>query len=439
MNFINHALGSSNASGPDFVRSIPGAFPNQSRNGNSNTESGTNHNNGSTDGATAPSRSLAFFKVIYRIPLLLLFYFMKVSLVLFTTTKSFLKYEEFYKKAKLEHKVELNDIIDTISNQAIPLDDNSSYTFASLYSVENGRFNKGYMRDSYTDLLAGTSDQATFGMIYLHDPLLDDPMQYVNDILCTEPFITLIQKFQMLLWIGDVTKSEGLQVANSLKVRKFPFLGFITLKNESKVELVKSYQGSLIECDYSSQSLENILTKAYPKLVNIRQQRQNQAMESLIREQQDARYQTSLNRDQERERRRVQAREREQMERHREIQERQWLLWRKARLHPEPVGNEINSSRIALRVDGNRVVRKFDSSLPIEEIYAYAELYSKGLLEADAEYDSHDEYPSGYDHEYTFKLVCLAPRKELDPSTIISEEPLIYPSGNVVIEDIGEI
>lgn len=382
---------------------------------------------------------------VFQFPLFVLFCCLTVIFEAIRLLKPLRKLNTFYDKKNhgISHQDCIARLIENLEKdaQSLALGTNgdsltsNTYSFGSLYSLESATLAKEILQRSYTQLLDKCADQVKFGMIYLHDPLMDDSMNYVTKILCSEEFIKLLKKYQIVLWFGDITNTEGMQVSNSLKVRSFPFLGILTIKADKKIELYGKYEGVVDE--FTPATLESILKKEYPRLLQLRQQKQNIEVERIIREQQDARFNESLRRDQERSRQEEEATNRRRHEEQQQELRKQWLLWRKKYLRVEaPAGHD--SSKIAVRMpDGNRIVRKFDATLPIEEIYAFVELYNEDLLSSEDDYFQNDP-PANYDHIYKFKLVVPVPRKELDQSKTIGEEAAIYPTGNIVIESIEE-
>ncbi|AQZ09221.1 UBX3 (YDL091C) [Zygosaccharomyces parabailii] len=377
---------------------------------------------------------------LLRIPFVLLYYIMLWIIVLLSLLRPVCNLSGFYKRKNSrlsDPKTQLNNLLESLENESkrtlnpsMHDVDTPTYTFEALYNLESGSLSSDIVQGGYTDLLNACSEQCKFAIIYLHDSLLDNSMQYVNGMLCSEEFATLIKKYQVLLWFSEVTVSEGLQVANALKIRQFPFLGVLCLKAEKKIEVIGRLEGDIDK--YNHNALENILAKGHSKLVQIRQQRQNVALQRLIREQQDSRYNESLRRDQDAARQRDSQREMQLEQEQQQQYRKQWLLWRKSELHPEPSGG--SACRIAIRMDGNsRIIRKFDSNLRIEEIYAYVELSLEGLLNST---ESCSSPPRGYQHHYGFVLISPAPRKQLDPTTLIGDEPAIYPSGNIIMETL---
>lgn len=428
-------------SDPPFTP-IPGSFPEDTRTPQESRIDENENTNGSDSSRRNTWTRKSIAGAILRIPFVLLYYVLVWIVVILSLLKPLCNITGFYrrKNSRLsDPRSQLNNLLETLDNESqrtlntsIQNVETPTYTFESLYSLEHGSLGPDIVQGGYTDVLNACSEQCKLAIIYVHDSLLDNSMQYVNELLCSERFATLIKKYQVLLWFSEVTVSEGLQVANALKVRQFPFLGVLSLKAEKKIEIIGRLEGDLDK--YGSNALESILTKGHGRLVQLRQQRQNIALQRLIREQQDSRYSESLRRDQEISRQRNAQRQSEMEQETQERLRRQWLLWRKSVLRPEPSGSGGSACRVAIRMDGDtRIIRKFDASLTIDEIYAYVELSMKGLLDST---EVHNSPPQGYQHQYTFLLITPVPRKQLDPAITIRDEPAIYPSGNIVTESL---
>ncbi|CAL9728366.1 UBX domain-containing protein 3 [Monosporozyma unispora] len=391
---------------------------------------------------TTPAVVLHMF---LQIPLYILYYLASIILIVLSILKPILNFNRIYDKRHkqhCDHSTEMTALLEEISSDSyapnVSEQTSQQYMFGSIYNSDMGAVPSQYIQNSYLELLDNCSTQYKFGLIYLHDPIVTNRMSYVNNILCSERFVNCIKTYQMLLWFGDVTTSEGLQVANALKVRKFPCIGILAKKTSETAEIIYSFNGPVEE--YNQKKVEAILVKKYPSLLQMIEERQNIDRDRHTREQQDERFRDSLRRDQERERQRDEARQREQQAREREALKKQWLLWRKSKLHPEPnksQGDDV--SRIAIRLDNNeRKIRNFSPSLPVEEIYAYVELVQTGILDSDEQYQYGTSPPAGYQHQYKFKLIIPVPRQELDLDTLIGDELGIYPSGNIIVEALDE-
>ncbi|AMD21729.1 HFL127Cp [Eremothecium sinecaudum] len=411
---------------PTFIE-LPGGFPEERTEEATSASSGNNIKDKILHCLITP-------------PLLLLYFILSVTLFIIDTFKPIRKLVVFYDNNRFRNSEEYSNHYQALVDNIIsdcgrynlsarePPTLGETHSFYSLYNTENGLLLPNMIQGGYSDLLKTCTEQGKFALIYIHDPMLPSPLEYVHRLLTSEEMINMIRRYQMLLWFGSVTTAEGLQVANYLRARQFPFIGFLTLKSETKLEFICRIEGKLF--DFSLSSLESKLQAAYSKLLVLRQQRQNRELQRLVMEQQDYRYQQSLMRDQERSRASDEARLQEQQQQEEEGLKKQWLLWRKSVLHPEPTEGDI--CRLGIRTNTGRLVRKFDASLPIEEVYAFVELHLLGVLSNNETYEA-DSAPD-YNYSYNFKLTTPVPRVELDPEKLIRDEAAIYPSGTVVYE-----
>ncbi|SMN18804.1 similar to Saccharomyces cerevisiae YDL091C UBX3 UBX (ubiquitin regulatory X) domain-containing protein that interacts with Cdc48p [Maudiozyma saulgeensis] len=436
----------------DPQNNVPGGFPDLAAN-QVNSQNTNSHDIVQSDHHDVNQYTMSFNKILYiflQIPLTLLSLFLTFTVFIITVTNKFLKVTSFYGTVhkQTDHKSNIVELLNTLSmesNGSATAEDLLRYNFGSVYNSTNSVISGDSLQTSYSELLDACTKQYKFGFIYLHDKLKDNSMSYVNDILCTDQFVNMVKKHHGLMWFGDITKSEGLQAANNWKVRHFPFVGVIMVKRSNKIELIARAEGSL--ANYNPNKFERILKKNQETLIQLIQQRQNIEMQRLIREQQDSRFRESLRRDQERNRELEESRQREHEEaeaheRHLEEERRQekllqkWLICRLHRLHPEPTTGD-NISKVAIKLaNGERMVRKFDGNLPIEEIYAFVELSQRGMTPTQNNDISDTVPPYNYTHHYKFKLISPVPRVELQPEDVIKENTAIFPSGNILVEDL---
>lgn len=436
----------------DPQENIPGGFPHPDSN---NVGAQHNEANPSSNPVTSALSESNFsgsniLHIFLQIPLFLLSWFLTVTVFMVSGINRSIKLTNFYDNSNrsTDHQSNFNELLNVLSTESKDTTndgDMTSYNFGSIYNTDGSIISGDNLQTSYSDLLNSCRKQYKFGFIYLHDGLKDNSMSYVDNILCTDRFINMVKKHQALMWLGDVTKSEGLQAANNCKVRHFPFIGVVMIKQSNKIEMITRAEGSL--SNYNPQKFENILKKNQHILIQLIQQQQNIEMQRLIREQQDSRFRNSLRRDQERDRERQAAREAEQreaqiraqnerIERQQEEQRKQWLRHRLHLLRPEPTGNE-NTSRVAIKLNNNeRIIRKFDGNVPIEEIYAFVELYQNGMIRQDRNTITDTIPPENYVHHYNFKLISPVPRAELQPEGLIKDNSAIFPSGNIIQEDL---
>ena len=431
---------------------IPGGFPNPDSNNVRIQDNETSPSNNTTI-RTIIGTNFSATNILYiflQIPLFLLSWFLTVTVFTVSGINRFIKLTNFYDSShrSTDHKSNFSELLNILSSESketMTAEDSTRYNFGSIYNEDNSIISGENLQTSYTGLLNTCKKQYKFGFIYLHDSLKDDNMSYVDNILCTEHFINMVKKHQALMWFGDVTKSEGLQAANNCKVRHFPFIGIIMMKQSNKIEMIARVEGSL--SNYNPKKFESILKKNQHILIQLIQQQQNIEMQRLIREQQDSRFRDSLRRDQERDHERQIVRETEQreaeiraqnerIERQQEEQRNRWLSHRLHVLRAEPNGNE-NISRVAIKLNNNeRIIRKFDANVPIEEIYAFVELYQNDMIRQGVTNIPDTIPPENYVHRYNFKLISPVPRVELQPETLIKDNSAIFPSGNIIQEEL---
>lgn len=413
-NFFNS---SSRGNGvPVAFTPLPGTFSDEADN-EDNLESNSNTNGSASD---IPR----LIKVCLYVPLTILYYVLNLLLTLVGMFKPVSNIFHFYTK-KDNHfgddmATQFVNVIDSLSAYTAA-NERSGYTFEVLYNIENGVLSKNMLKGGYTDILHKCSNDAKIAILYFFDPLLYDPYEYLSKILTTTEFVECVKKYNCLVWFCDVTTPQGLQTANALKVRQFPFLGALAPRSSNKMKLIARVEGPLFDYDFSR--FESKLSTYYPTLLEIRRQRQYEEVQRLLREQQDSRFQDSLRRDQERDRAAEEV-----------ALKSQWLIWRKSTLAPEPASG---GCRVNIRLENERVIRRFDENLPIEEIYAYIALKRAGLLSPN---DTNSDEVEGevqrpnYDYQFDFELYSPVPRTYLEPSTLIKDEDAIYPSGTIIVE-----
>jgi FAS-associated factor 2 len=187
-------------------------------------------------------------------------------------------------------------------------------------------------------------------------------------------------------------------------------------------------------------------------LGRVRAQRAEQSVSRDIRSQQDSAYERSLAVDRERKRKaEEERRERERAEKaalEAKAEELRyaanlavWRRWRAARVRPEPKADVPAKEvvRISLRLpSAERVVRRFNASDSIEEVYAFVECYD--ILSSGEGIDGADEpeadVDDDFEHAYAFRLVSPMPREVFDVQEGGSVGQRIGRSGNLIVEPI---
>lgn len=297
-----------------------------------------------------------------------------------------------------------------------------------------------FMECAYSQALYIVKRDIKWLLIYIESDSNKECIDFTNDVLIDPKFLKFIKERNFLVWGGNISESEAFQVCNEFNITKLPFLGLLCL-TVSQVPTSSGLQQSppILSLVSKIQGYKNInttlnkLEKAYKKYnPTINQLRMNSSttLQGAVRNLQEEAYENSLRRTQPQRQQRQQRRERE-----RENQERlrlEWLKWRKSKIEPEcAVQGEY--ARIAIRLpDNKRVQLKINKSCSTEEIYAIVEcnLLNEVEIDADTEYQE----PQGYTHDYGFSIYSLVPRQLLNKEDIISDNSLVYPSGNFIVE-----
>lgn len=398
---------------PVFIQ-LPGGFPEDVA-GTTETERSSTR---------LKSRIWTFF---LKPPLLILYFLLSTVLFIISGLRPLRKLAGFYDRSKSNYSKRYPNQYQALVTNLLAEEElygfssreslDNSYSFYSLYNAETGILLCNVVRGDYNELINRCVEEGKLGLVYLHDPLLADPFEYLHRVLCKEEVVNAIKRFKILIWFGNVINSEGAQVANQLKARQFPFIGILTLRDQSKMQLVCRLEGKLF--DFMLSLLEPKLQSAYSKILNFRRQRQNRELQRFVVEQQELRHQVLED-----------VSSRQQLQETENELKLRWLLWRNSTLKSEPTEGEI--CKLSIRTDTGRLVRSFDASLPIEEIYAFVELHLHGILNTE---DSNiPSQPPNYNYIYGFKLVTPVIRVELDQQKLIRDEHNIYPSGTVVVE-----
>ena len=295
-----------------------------------------------------------------------------------------------------------------------------------------------------------------FLLVVLLSPSHDENANYVRDSLLSTQFKTFLDshKSELVLWGGNVRDSEAYQVSSSLQCTKFPFAALICQSSEpganGHMTVVLRAVGHMPPSELVAK-VGAAMTSHQTQLTAARsQQAERQATQSL-RQEQDSAYERSLAQDRERARRRreeeeaTRRAEQEAQEQVRKVEKRkqdiqQWKMWRAGSL-PKETGQEVKDAiRVSIRMpSGERVIRKFQAEADMEELYAFIDCYEvMKTLEAESEHEKAIEEPTGYEHEYGFRLVSPMPRKVYESRDGGSIGDKVGKGANLIVEPIKE-
>ena len=199
------------------------------------------------------------------------------------------------------------------------------------------------------------------------------------------------------------------------------------------------------------QRLSQQVTRQSTALERLRAERRERELAREIRQQQDDAYEQSLRADREKARQKKEEREaaeRQKLELERIEAEKVAALERKERhlkflfenLPEEPAAGESGCARLSFKLwNGERVIRRFRGTEPIEHIYVFVETieFREDGSKAGSQLEAEEHV--GYTHEYDFVLISPFPRTKITGrKKLIKDEPALWPSASLVVELVGE-
>lgn len=195
------------------------------------------------------------------------------------------------------------------------------------------------------------------------------------------------------------------------------------------------------------QRLTQQVARQSAALDRLRAERRERDMTREIRQQQDDAYQQSLRADREKARQQREAREaaeKLQQEQERIEAEKVKALNRRERhlkylfenLPQELPAGESGCARLSFKLwNGERVIRRFKGTEPVEHVYVFIETIEFRESGSKAELQLEAEEHVGYKHEYDFVLISPFPRTKItDRERLIQDEPALWPSASLVVE-----
>lgn len=325
--------------------------------------------------------------------------------------------------------------------------------FIREFEEEYGSNPLPFLENGYNMALERAHRDLKFLLVVLLSPEHDDTHNWVQETLLSPDVVDFInpsgEDRNVIVWGGNVRDSEAYQVANSLRVTKFPFAAVICHTpnvSSSAMSVVSRIAGPLSASEFK-QRLTTAVTSNQRQLSQIRQDRSQQQASRSLREEQDSAYERSLAIDRERARLRREAEaarqqeekeaaERQAAEEKRQRDLAQWKLWRAQLLGTEPGTEVIDAVRISVRLpSGERIMRRFAPDADIEELYAVVECYE--VLQDESRSTDVDR-PEGFEHRYGFRLVSPMPRAvyAVEDGGTIREK--IGRGGNLLVEPIED-
>ena len=320
--------------------------------------------------------------------------------------------------------------------------------FVREFEKKYGSHNLNFYQDGYAQAYDLAKKDLKFLLVILISPEHDETSSFVRETLLSQEVIGYINdpRNNIILWAGSVQDSEAYQVSAALNCSKFPFAALIShtpQDSSTSMSTIARISGFLPPSAFVAR-LRTAISRQSGALERVRSTRNEQQAARNLREEQNSAYERSLAQDRERARQRREAeaarlRAEKEEKAKLEAAERekrnleQWRRWRAQLIAPEPAADAEGASRVSIRMSsGERVIRKFEASTSMEELYAFVECY--GSEKSDAIPASK---PENYKHSYKFRLVSPIPRQvySTDGGNIGS---ILGRSGNLIVESIDE-
>ncbi|KAF9363334.1 hypothetical protein BGX34_004378 [Mortierella sp. NVP85] len=328
--------------------------------------------------------------------------------------------------------------------------------FLREYEESYGTVHPNFYAGGYSAALNKAKDDLKFFVVYLHSDEHDETDRFCRETLADSELLSYLRNNNTLVWGGNVKETEGFQVATTLQTVRYPFIGVIALSqptagsSATKMVLIDRIEGPST-AEQIIQRLTQQTTRHSAALNRLRSERRERELARELRQQQDDAYEQSLRADREKARKQKEAQEaaeRQRLEEERIKAEKEAEVERKARhvkflfenLPDEPPASEGGCARLSFKLwNGERVIRRFRGTEPVENIYVFIETIEFREDGSKADSSLKGEEYVGYEHEYDFVLISPFPRKKVtDRQKLIKDEPALWPSASLVVELVGE-
>ncbi|KAJ5247377.1 hypothetical protein N7468_002360 [Penicillium chermesinum] len=290
--------------------------------------------------------------------------------------------------------------------------------FIREFEEEHGSHSIPFLENGYNMSLEKAHRDLKFLLVVLISPEHDDTSGWVRDTLLAPEVLEVINdpRNNILVWGGNVQDSEAYQVANSLRVTKFPFVAVVVHTpnvSSNAMSVVGRITGPVSPTEFATK-----LRTARSLAIDRERARQRREAEAARLQEEQA------------------AAERQAAEEKRRRDLTQWRQWRAQSLSREPGTDVKDAVRISVRLpSGERIMRRFAPDADLEELYAVVECHE--MLE-DAGRAMGISQPEGFVHQYAFRLVSPMPRAVFPVEDGGSIRDKIGRGGNLLVEPIGD-
>ncbi|KAI5966097.1 ucp10 [Candida margitis] len=308
-----------------------------------------------------------------------------------------------------------------------------------------------FFEGSYTQALYMATQRGKILFVYLTNPQNESASFIFNEIIMSQEFIRIFNK-DIIIWGGDLKNPEAYQLANSLNVTKFPFLGVLCLtrgtkmtpegpkKDPVKISMIAKLQGGKVNSlDDASTIIRNKflrkIGKYEPELNLIRQELQDRYMTEVLRKQQEYNYMASMQQDM------IKKNEKKKRALTKEYLKYKAPLYKNL-TNPPPKEEAKEYARIVLKFpDSSRVTVYFPKHLKVRDVFTFVEILRQNLVDSTSNLTESEATNKFKNFEVEFKFTLTSP---LPPRTDmaskkdeeIEQNDLIYPNGLLLVEDV---
>lgn len=306
-----------------------------------------------------------------------------------------------------------------------------------------------FFKGSYTQALYMAANKGKFLFVYLTNPENESYNSMFSKVIINEKFTSLFKDPNFIIWGGDLTNPESYQLANSLNVTKFPFLGLLSLtrsttmtpegpvKTSPKISLLVKIQGEISTTVNADSLIQNKFIKKIekyePELKLIRKELMDKFINQVFLKQQDLNYQKSLEQD------RI-----KKLQKSQEKLKKEYLAWKLHWFNTNNVEDSDQSkAKIAIKLpSGERITKVFLAEANITDIFDYIELYRNDYFSKGIESITVDESKfADFKPTYKFKVMSPLPPKvtlndKLNDNIMIKDLDFVYPNGLLIVEDL---
>lgn len=114
--------------------------------------------------------------------------------------------------------------------------------FIGDFQRKYGDQHPNFYRGSYPQALNEAKQELRFLMVYLHNELHQDTLDFCQNVLIHKEVVNYISRNNIIFWACSIDSPEGYRVSQALRENTYPFLALIVLKN-NRMTVVRKFEG----------------------------------------------------------------------------------------------------------------------------------------------------------------------------------------------------